>query len=127
MPPASKTEHRTVSNTALPYISNSSLTDTSSHYIQGSQNILTSLRNWSENRPGFSTQFDAKAFVNLQRSLIWRRWTNSSPNGGLFVWMTCDISGGQALVYKKIIGVDSAPVLIWTSSSLVPFDFVVSS
>lgn len=127
MPPASKTEHRTLSNTALPYISNASLTSTSPQYIPGSQNIMTSLRNWSELRPGFSVNFDGTGFTNVARNFIWRRWTNSTPNGGLFIWMVCDISGGVAKVYKKILGVDSAPVLLWTSTSAEPFDFVVSS
>ena len=41
--------------------------------------------------------------------------------------MTCDIVGGKALVYKKIIGIDAAPVLLFTSNSSEPFDFVVSN
>jgi hypothetical protein len=94
--------------------------------MQGSQNILTSLHNWMENRPGFSTVFDATVFSNLQRNFVWRRWTNST-NGGLFVWMACDISGGVSKVYKKILGVDAAPVLLWTSATSEPFDFVVSN
>lgn len=127
MPPASKTEHRVIQNTSLPYISNDSITSTDPHFIKGSQNILTSLREWAENRPGFSLNFDTTGFANVQRNFIWRRWTNSSPNGGKFVWMVCDISGGVAKVYKKILGIDPAPVLIWTSTSAEPFDFVVSS
>jgi hypothetical protein len=127
VPQASKTEHRVINDTSLPYISNDSITSTDPHFIKGSQNILTSLRNWAENRPGFSLNFDLQAFVNLQRNFIWRRWTNSTPNGGQFIWMACDIVGGQALVYKKVIGVDAVPVLIWTSTSAEPFDFVVSS
>jgi len=127
MPQASKTESRTVTNTALPYISNASITSTSSHWLTGSQNIMTSIRNWSENRPGFSLTFDPTAFVSLQRQFIWRRWTGSTPNGGAFIWMGCDVSGGVAKVYKRIIGVDAAAVLIWTSTSAEPFDFVVSN
>src|SRR5271167_3687723 len=115
MPPASKTESRLVQNTALPYISNASLTSTDPHFIQGSNNILTSLRFWMENRPGFSTTFDTTMFTSLQRNFVWRRWSGSSPNGGVFVWMTCDISGGVAKVYKKLLGIDAAPVLLWTS------------
>ena len=59
--------------------------------------------------------------------MIWRRWTNSTPNGGAFIWMGCDVVGTTTIVYKQIIGVDSAPVKLWTSTSSVPFDFVVSS
>lgn len=127
MPPASKTEHRVIRNTSLPYVSNDSVTSTEPIFAQGSQNILTSLRDWAENRPGFSVNFDTTQFTNLQRNFIWQRWTGSSPNGGLFVWMACDISGGTSNVYKKVIGVDAAPVLIWSSVSAEPFDFVVSS
>lgn len=127
MPKASNTEHRIVSNTALPYISNASITDTSSHWIPGSQNLLTSLRNRSENRPGFSTVFDSFAWTNLQRTFVWRRWSNSTPNGGVFVAMACDVSGGRAKVYKKLIGVDSTFSLLWNSTSSEPFDFVVSN
>jgi hypothetical protein len=126
MPPASKTESRTVTNTALPYISNSSVTSTSPQFVPGSQNIMTSLREWSENRPGFSQAFDTTLFNNLQRNFVWSRWTGSTPNGGRFIAMYCDISG-TAKVYKKIIGVDANPVLIWTSSTAEPFDFVVSN
>ena len=128
MPPASHTEHKVINNTALPYISNASLTDANPHFIQGSQNVMTSLRNWMENRPGFSNPFDTTQFKSLQRNFLWRRWAGSSPNGGVFVWMTCDIVGGKALVYKKLIGIDATPVLLFTSnSSSEPFDFVVSN
>lgn len=127
MPQASQTEHRVVRNTALPYISNSSITSTDPQFMEGSKNIMTSLRGWAENRPGFSLNFDPTLFINLQRNFIWRRWTGSSPNGGLFIWMACDIVAGIAKVYKKIIGVDTAPILLFTSTSAEPFDFVVSS
>src|SRR5271165_5852009 len=127
MPPASKTEHRVVSNTALPYISNDSITSTDPHWLLGSTNIMTSLRNWSESRPGFSQEFDTTGFVNVARNFVWRRWTNSTPNGGKFIWMVCDITPSGAKVYKKIIGVDAAPVLIFSSASSESFDFVVSS
>lgn len=129
MPTAARTQHKTVTNTAIPYISNSSLTDTNLQFIEGSQNILTSLRNWSERRPGFSRTVEVNytTFTNLQREWVWRRWANSTPNGGAFIWMGCDISGGVAKVYKMQIGVDPAAVLIWTSASAVPFDYVISN
>lgn len=127
MPPASKTAHRVISNTAIPYISNSSVTSTDPQFIGGSTNIMTSLRQWMENRPGFSTEFDTTSFTNVQRNFLWRRWSGVSPNAGAFIWMVCDISGGKSNVYKKILGVDSAPVLLFSSNSHEPFDFVVSN
>lgn len=111
----------------LAYASNSSVTSTDPQYVVGSQNVMTSLREWSENRPGFSTTFDTTQFVNLQRSFVWERWVGSSPNGGAFVWMACDLAGGVAKVYKKVLGVDAAAVLLFTSTSAEPFDFVVAN
>src|SRR4051812_18009601 len=104
MPPASKTAHRVVENTALPYVTNESLTSTTSRWMQGSSNLMTSLHNWTENRPGFSTTFDATSFSSLKRNFIWRRWTNTT-NGGKFIWMASDLSAGVAKVYKKILGI----------------------
>ncbi len=129
MPPVSQVEHRGTSNLALPYISNASVIDTTTHFISGTQNILTGLRGWSERRPGFSQAVEsvASTFTNLQRSFTWQRWANSTPNGGAFIWMGCDVSGGVAKVYKYIFGVDTSAVLLWTSTSATPFDFVVSN
>src|SRR5258708_36864344 len=100
MPTAARTEHRTISNTALPYISNSSITSTQPQWIPGSINILTGQREWAERFPGFSATIEqaATAFTNLQRQFVWRRWAGSSPNGGAFIWMACDVSGGVAKV-----------------------------
>jgi hypothetical protein len=58
---------------------------------------------------------------------VWRRWANSSPNGGAFIYMFCDVAGGVAKVYKLLSGVDFSAVLLWTSTSATPFDFVVSN
>ena len=129
MPTSARTEHRTVANTALPYISNSSITSTSPQYIQGSLNLLTGLQEWVEKFPGFSATVEpiATSFSNLQRQFVWRRWANSSLNGGAFIWMGCDISGGVSKVYKLQIGTDLSAQLIWTSSTAEPFDFVVSN
>ncbi len=128
MPTAARTQHRTVENTALPYISNSSITSTSPQYITGSLNILTGLQEWLEKFPGFSASIEPSptAFVNLQRQFLWRRWVSSSPNGGAFIWMGCDVSGGVAKVYKMQIGTDGQAQLLFTSTSSEPFDFVVS-
>lgn len=127
MPPASQTEHRVVSNTALPYISNASLTSTDPHFISGSQNVMTSIRNWSERFPGFSAPAIPGNFQNVQRQFWWRRWVSSTPNGGAFIAMVCDIQGGVATVWKYQVGLDAIAQLIWTSTSAEPFDFIISN
>lgn len=128
MPTASRTQHRVVTDTGLPYITNSSVISTTPQFVEGSKNILTSLREWSERRPGFSKTLEkiASSFVNLQRVIIWRRWVGSSPNGGAFIAMFCDI-GTFAQVLKCQLGVDNSAISIWTSTSSEPFDFVVSN
>lgn len=90
---------------------------------------MTGLREWSERRPGFSATVESTAttFTSLQRQFVWRRWPGSSPNGGAFVAMFCDVVGNAALVYKMVSGVDTQAVLIHTSTSSVPFDFIVSN
>jgi len=119
LPPASQTEHNGTGNTALPYISNYSIISTSPHFIPGSQNVLTGLRQWSERRPGFSTTIAAN-WKNLARHFVWQKW------GGAFFHMFCDLTP-VAKVYKIQVGLDANPVLIWTSASAEPFDFVVSN
>lgn len=101
MPPASKTEHHLISNTAIPYISNSSITSTQPQWITGSQNIMTSLQEWSEKRPGFSAKLEriATQFNNLRSHIVWQRWETSTSNAGDFIWMGCDLaSPGTPLV-----------------------------
>src|SRR5229473_8588030 len=107
MPPSRLTEHKTTANTSLPYVSNASITSTEMHYIPGSQNLLTGLRQWLERRPGFSKPFETNptAFLNLRRQFLWSRWA------GAFFWMGCDVSGGFAKVYKLQIGTDAQAVL----------------
>lgn len=123
MATASKTLHRGIDNLALPYISNSSIISTDPQWIPGSTNILTGQQNLSERRPGFSEEFmppPVGGWHNLQRQYFWRKWNGS------FFEMACDIDT-VAKVYKYEIGVDVRAVLIWTSSSAEPFDFVKSN
>src|SRR6267142_5623894 len=129
MPTTSKTAQKVIDDTALPYVTNSSVVSTDPQYI-GGQNCMTSLRQWLERRPGWSASVEtvATAFVNLQRQFVWRRWTTPGTTlAGKFIWMGCDISGGFAKVYKMIIGTDANAVLLWTSTTSEPFDFVVSN
>lgn len=129
MPTPSKTVHKLVDDTALPYVTNSSVISTDPQYIGGS-NCMTSVRQWLERRPGFSQTVEtvATGFSNLQRQFVWRRWTTPGTlKAGQFFWMGCDISGGLAKIYKMEIGVDASAVLLFTSASAEPFDFVNSN
>lgn len=125
MPSEQQMSHRVVRNAAQPYISNLSPTTTDPCYIPGSENILTSINNTAERRPGFSDNVEATptTFNNLQRMFTWDR-----TDGSFFI-MFCDInSSNQATVYKKQSGIDTSAVLIYTDTgSGTPFDFVVSN
>lgn len=128
MPTTSKTAQKVIDDTALAYVTNSSVVSTDPQYI-GGQNCMTSLRQWLERRPGFGAKMEsiATAFTNLQRQFVWHRWAGSATNPDAFIWMGCDISAGVAKVYKMVLGVDASASLIWTSTSNEPFDFVVSN
>lgn len=128
MPTTSKTAQKVIDDTALPYVTNSSVVSTDPQYI-GGQNCMTSLRQWLERRPGWAATVEqtATAFTNLQRQFVWHRWAGSVTNPDAFIWMGCDVSGGVAKVYKLILGVDVSASLIWTSTSAETFDFVVSN
>lgn len=128
MPTTSKTAQKIIEDCALGYVTNSSVISTDPQWISGS-NVMTSLRQWSERRPGFASPVETNptAFTNLQREFVWHRWAGSSTNPDAFIWMGCDISTGVAKVYKFIYGLDTQAVLIWTSTSAEPFDFVVAN
>ena len=125
MPTPSRTIHRIVDDTALPYVTNSSVISTDPQYIGGS-NCMTSLRQWLERRPGFSQTAVPGTFTNLVRQFVWQRWEGTT-NGGAFIWMGCDIAGGAAKVYKFQFGTDVTAQLLFTSSDDEPFDFVNSN
>ncbi len=126
--------HHYLSNTALPYVSNGSVTDKDPVFESGSENILTSIRRYFEKRPGFA-YFSDTAFTfsgTVKRFFTWSRWTGASItlSGSYFV-MTNDVSATVSRVYKQRFVNGSAveyPVLIHTDSTTTnPFDFVVSN
>lgn len=124
MPQESQIAHRVISNTALPYISNVSPSNTDPHYVSGSADILTSINGYAERRPGFATNVETTptVFNNLQRLFTWDRFD------GTFIKMACDINAsGFAQVFKLVVGIDNSFVSIFTDTSNVPFDFVVSN
>lgn len=115
---------REVLNTAIPYRSYSDITNDDPNLISGSKNILTTAQQLMERFPGFSDKVESgtpTVFTAVSRSLWWVKW------GGLrFFSIVCDIST-FAKVYKCEIGVDANYVLIFTSSTAVPFDFTISN
>ncbi len=98
--------------------------DTDPHFVSGSSDILTSINNYAERRPGFANPVETTptAFNNLQRTFSWDRFD------GTFYIMACDINvNGFAQVYKLAVGTDASFVSIFTDTSGTPFDFVVSN
>jgi hypothetical protein len=128
MSQASKLQHHVFSNTALPYVSNSSPLSTDPQFIQGSYDVLTNLRGLAEKRPGFSAELEsiASTFTALKRTYLWSKWPGTSTEQ--FYAIFCDVAGGLAKVYKYAFGSDTSAVLIYTSvSSAEPFDFVTAN
>ena len=117
-------EKRELLNTALPYRSYADITSDEPNMVSGSQNILTTAKQIMEKIPGFSDAIEGTPtnFTAAARNLWWVLW------GGLrYINIVCDVSGGFAKVYKYEVGVDANYVLIFTSSTAVPFDLVVSN
>lgn len=122
MPQESQLAHRVLSNTALPYISNVSPSNTDPHFVSGSSDILTSVNGYAERRPGFATAVEGTptVFNNLQRLFTWDRFDGS------FYIMACDINAsGFAQVYETLAGGNFTS--IYTDTTANVFDFVVSN
>lgn len=117
-------KHRFFTDTALPYVSNSSVIDDGPQYSAGS-NGLTSIRGYLERRPGFPT-YTSDNFGSgkiIKRYFHWQRW-----DGAFYVMLNVtDASGVTSKVYKQKIGTDSTFQLILTdSTSSSPFTFTVA-
>lgn len=117
--------YRHIRDTALEFISSTSVTDTEPQYIDGS-NILTSYKGYAERRPGFPLSVEdagPTAFTAPQRTFCWRKWA------GAFYIMVCDVDtvAMTSKVYKLAVGVDQVFDRIFTSNVAEPFDFVVSN
>ena len=129
-------QHHYLPNTALPYISNGSVTDKDPVFESGSKDIRTSVRKYFEKRNGFAFFESDTAFTfsgTVKRFFTWARWTGAAItlSGSYFV-MVNDVSTTTSRVYKQrfLNGVaqDWQPTLIHTdSTSTNPFDFVVSN
>lgn len=129
MPKESAIQHHVIDNPAsLSYFTNSSP-------ISGPQwadgaNLMGTVAGYIEPRPGFAEALESAVttFINLKRIFVWQKWTDgTSDSSGAYVAMFCDVVSGQAKVYKYVIGYDTSAVLLWTSTSAEPFDFVTSN
>ena len=113
--------HNRIDNTALPYISNASITEQRPHWVQGSHDTLASIRGWTERRPGLSV-YTADAFAStltILRWFTWQRWDSS------FFVMSSIVGGGQSFVFKQKVGTDATFVQIYTEATTTePFDYV---
>lgn len=124
MPQESQLAHRVLGNLALPYVTNVSPASTDPHFVSGSADILTSVNQYAERRPGFATAVETTptVFNNLKRLFAWDRFD------GTFIEMACDVNaGGFAQVFKRIVGTDASFVSIFTDTAATVFDFVVSN
>ncbi len=129
-------QHHYLSDTALPYVSNGSVTDKDPVFESGSENILTSIRKYFEKRPGFAYFEADTAFTfsgTVKRFFTWPRWTGAAItlSGSYFV-MTSEVSTTTSRVWKQryLNGTaqDAYPTLIHTDTTTTnPFDFVVSN
>lgn len=112
--------HHYIDNPALAYVPTSSATSKDVQWIDGN-NVLTSIKGYSELRPGFSAQTADVFSQGIQRFFTFQKWSGA-------YYVICNIvGGGQSLVYKQKVGTDAAYVLLFTSSSAVPFDFVFTN
>lgn len=115
---------REILNTAVPYRSFADITSDAPNLVSGSNNILTTAQQLMEKIPGFADAVEVTptVFTAAKRNLWWVLW-----GGTTFINIVCDVSGGFAKVYKYEVGSDTNYVLIFTSSSATPFDFIVSN
>jgi len=95
-------------------------------FCLGSQDLMTGMNGYCERRPGFANAVESvpTPFNNLQRLFTWDRFD------GTFIEMACDINASnQAVVYKRVIGIDNSFVAILTdtTNNAMAFDFVVSN
>lgn len=119
--------HNRIDNTALPYISNASITEQRPHWVDNSHDTLASIRGWTERRPGFPT-FNSSDFVGaygagakIQRWFTWQRW-----DGSFYLMVSIlDAIGGNVHIYKQKIGADAVfQFLVTFSTTTDPVDFV---
>lgn len=117
-------EHKTLLDTALPYISNYSLVTRQPHLIPGSLNIRCATD--TAVRRGGLVEFDSFVFPGtIKRIFSFQRIEGAST---AFYIMVSVISTNTSSVYKKKIGADLTFSHLFTdSTSNIPFDYVEAS
>ena len=126
-PPQSLLQYAGFDKPIFPYRSNSSPTDDTPHFIQGSQNVLATIGGTLQKRQGFSDPLEVAASTipgKVVRLFAWKRWAGSATNPGAYIWMACAITGSTSTVWKYQVGTDASFSLLWTDAgSATPFDF----
>lgn len=115
--------HRYIANTALPYVSNTNVV-TEGLYFRDGSNVMTSVNNTAERRPGFPVYTTDAFTFNIKRFFAWKRW-----GGDWYVMAnTTSATTGTSQVRKQQVGTDSdLSNIVFTSSVDTAFDFVVSN
>jgi hypothetical protein len=121
MPLTRELAHHQVLNPTLLYRTYDSPTSEEPLWNSG-LDVHASPRGYLEKRPGLiGVESSQTSFTSIQRVFTWRRWAGS------FFIMLNDVTATQSKVYKLEVGVDPSFILIYTSSSASPFDFVVAN
>lgn len=132
MPPASKTEHREVKTTNFKFQTYDSPASEDIMWQDG-RNLWINPRGYTERRPGFSLALEGTPVAltgEVQRLFSWRRWDEDSSGAtrGKFYVMASTLSpGGLSSVYKLEVGTDASFVLLHSSFSADPYDYVTSN
>jgi hypothetical protein len=117
-------QHRYISNTALPYISNTNVV-TDGVYFRTGSNVMTSVSQYAERRPGFPVYTANTGLADIKRFFTWRRW--GADWYAMMGTVTSSTTTGNSLVYKQRVGTDATFSSIYTSSTATAFDFAVSN
>lgn len=122
MATAEELRHRYITNTALPYVPDSSPTTKTPVFVAGS-NVWTREEGYFERRPGFPTYTTNTFTGSVVRFFAWQRW-----NSDFYVMLNETVSTTTSTVYKLKVGTDTTFSAIHSdSTSAEPFDFVVSN
>ena len=110
-------------NLRFPYDPSQNAVERQGTAIVGGENLDSTWRNDLRKRKGTSEfETTATTFTDNIKRLFWsKKW-----DGTLFVFAN-EVSATQSIVYKLKAGTDNSFVSIFTSSSAVPFDFVMSA
>ncbi len=112
--------HNRLESTALPYVTNVSVTEARPHWVSGSHDAMASIRGWMERRPGFSTYTADNFSAPFMRFFTWQKW-----DGAFYVMASMGDGAGNILVKKLKVGTDTTFQAVSTlGSTTVHPDFV---